>query len=208
MNWVDIGIIGFLGITVFIGIKKGLLMSFSNILSMIAAILVAKLYYGRLTVFLVEKTTLEDKIIKLLIEKKLFGGFIMGMPQGTLPAFAVNQFVENIYYFITMLIINAISMILIFVAARMVLVAIEGFLKSTMELPGLKEINGLGGGAIGLAKGVIILLIAFSILIPVSNIQTYAALRDGIQSSILAKYFYSYNFILGWIWDSAYNLIK
>jgi uncharacterized membrane protein required for colicin V production len=208
MNWIDISIIGFLGITVYIGMKKGLLMSFSNILSMIVAILVAKIYYSKLAIFLVSHTTLEDKIIKILMEKKLFAGFTMGMPKGVAPAFAASQFVENIYYFITMLIINAISILLIYVAARIALAVVEGFLKNTMELPGLKEINGIGGGAIGLIKGVVVLLIVFSILIPMSNIQTWTAIRDGIQTSLLAKFFYSYNFILGWIWDSAFNLIR
>ncbi|MFZ5353927.1 MAG: CvpA family protein [Bacillota bacterium] len=208
MNWIDFCILAVLGITAFSGLKKGLVVSFFNMISMIVAILVARSYYSTLTVLLVDKTSIEESIMKFLIEKKIFSGFSMGLPEGISPAFAGDQLISNLHYFITMLIMNAISIIVIYFGVRLLLSIAEGFLKGTTELPVLKEVNGLGGAAIGLAKGVIILLIVFALIIPISNIQTWTGLRNGIEGSMLAKYFYNYNFILGWIWNSAYELIK
>jgi hypothetical protein len=88
------------------------------------------------------------------------------------------------------------------------LAIVEGYVKRATELPGLNEINKLGGGAIGFAKTVLILLLIFAAIIPVSNMVPWASFKEVVQSSLLARYFYSYNFILGWIWNSAFDLIK
>jgi uncharacterized membrane protein required for colicin V production len=101
--------------------------------------------------------------------------------------------------------INLIAMVGIYLVVRFLLAIVEGYVKKATELPGLNEINKLGGGAIGLAKTVLILLIIFAAIIPASNMLPYPGFKEVVQNSILTKYLYSYNFILGWIWNSAFE---
>ncbi|MDF2519750.1 MAG: Colicin production protein, partial [Clostridia bacterium] len=114
----------------------------------------------------------------------------------------------DIHTFLSIAIVNLISIIAIYFIARFVLAIVEGYVKSAAKLPVLNEVNRLGGGAIGLIKTVLILLLIFAAIIPVSNALPWQGFRDALQSSVLAGYFYSYNFILGWIWNTALEIIK
>jgi hypothetical protein len=72
----------------------------------------------------------------------------------------------------------------------------------------LREVNSIGGAFIGLAKNVLVIMLIFTIITPASAIKPLSAIASGIEASTLAKYFYTYNFILGWIWSAALDLLK
>ena len=207
MNWVDVAIVIFvIGIT-FIEMNKGLLVSVSSLVCLIISVFIAKTYYKVFTVFLIQNTNIEERILKFLADKNILEDITksIGINNSMFPVGERLQ--TDIGLFITVLIVNALSMICIFILARILLSIVEGFLKGASKLPGLKEINNLGGAALGFAKSVLILLLIFTVLIPLSNIGSWTMLRDGIQSSFLAQILYSYNFILGWIWKAALDLI-
>lgn len=208
MNWIDYAIIAFLALGVLSGLRKGFILSVSNIACIIAAIFVAKNYYKDVALSLIQNTVLEDKTLKFLQEKNLMGGFLQGMMKEN-PVFAFsNGFTADFNSFASVLIINAIAMIGIFLAARFILAVAEKYLAGIAELPGLRDLNRLGGAALGLGKSVIILLLVFAVVTPVSALPFFSPFSEGIKASMLAKYFYTYNFILGWIWSTALDIIK
>lgn len=208
MNWIDYAIIAILLLGAFSGYRKGLLMSVSSIICLMVSILVAKTYYKAVALLLVENTAIEEKIRIYLTEK----GFIQSMlmsPSGESTVFSMSKsFGSDLNSFVTVLIINAISVVLIFLAARLLLGIAEGLLAGVMSVPGLKEVNGIGGAVVGLLKNIIIIMLAFMIIAPASSLKPLSMISEGLEASTLAKYFYTYNFILGWIWTAALDFLN
>lgn len=208
MNWIDYGIIAIIALGVITGFRKGLLKSISSIVCLLASIIVAKTYYKTITLFLVENTSLEEKITGFLTEKAFVKNILLS-PSGERAVFSVsNSFNSDINTFATVLIINAISILALFLAVRFILGIAEHFLVGVVEVPGLKEVNSVGGALIGAAKNIIIIMLIFTIITPVSAIKSLSGIANGIEASTLAKYFYSYNFILGWIWSAALDFLN
>lgn len=208
MNWIDYAIIAILLLGAFSGYRKGLLMSVSSIICLMVSILVAKTYYKVVARFLVENTAIEEKIRVYLTEK----GFIQSMllsPSGESTVFSMSKsFSGDLNSFVTVLIINAISVVLIFLAARLLLGIAEGLMAGVMSMPGLKEVNGIGGAVVGLLKNIIIIMLVFMIIAPASSLKPFSMISEGLEASTLAKYFYTYNFILGWIWTAALDFLN
>lgn len=208
MNWLDYTILAILILGVFSGMRKGLLGSISNILCIVASIFAAKSFYKQVSLFLMQKTPIDEKLTEFLMEKD-YAKNLVPIIETENAVFTFSQsFISDLNTFLSILIINAASILLIYVAARCILALLEGYLSSIMEIPGLKEMNRLGGGLIGLAKSVIILMLIFTFITPVSAMEILSPINEGIQKSIIAKYFYSYNFILDWIWSAALDFIN
>lgn len=208
MNWVDYGIIAILIFGVISGLRKGLVMSISSIICLLASIMVAKTYYKSVTIFLVENTSIEEKITSFLSEKAIAKSMILA-PVGESPVFSISKnFTSDLNSFATVLIINAISVLIIFLVVRLLLGFAEGFLVGAVEMPGLREVNSIGGAVVGVAKNVLVIMLIFTIATPATAIKPLSAIASGIEASTLAKYFYTYNFILGWIWSAALDLLK
>ncbi len=208
MNWIDIVIIGLICVGVISGAARGFVASITSVACMIISIVVAKTYYNTLSMLLLANTSLKDVLTNYMVEKKLLNGVTSLMPGGNMTTFYSDYFVEDIQTFLSIAIINIISIITIYFVVRIVLYVVEGYVKGATKMPVLNEINKLGGGTIGLIKMVFILLMVFAVITPTSNIIPWQGLKDALQTSILAKYLYSYNFILGWIWNSAIELVK
>ena len=208
MNWIDYGIIAILVFGVISGLRKGLVMSISSIICLMASIMVAKTYYKTATIFLVENTAIEEKITSFLSEKAFVKNMLLS-PSGESTVFSIsNSFTSDLNSFVTVLIINAISVLIIFLAVRFLLGIAEGFLARVVEVPGLREVNGIGGAIVGFAKNVIVIMLIFTIITPVSAIKPLSGIAGGIEASTLSKYFYTYNFILGWIWSAALDIMN
>ena len=208
MNWIDYGIIAILVFGVISGLRKGLVMSISSIICLMASIMVAKTYYKTATIFLVENTAIEEKITSFLSEKAFVKNMLLS-PSGESTVFSISSgFTSDLNSFVTVLIINAISVLIIFLAVRFLLGIAEGFLARVVEVPGLREVNGIGGAIVGFAKNVIVIMLIFTIITPVSAIKPLSGIAGGIEASTLSKYFYTYNFILGWIWSAALDIMN
>lgn len=208
MNWIDYGIIAILALGVISGLRKGLLMSISSIICLLASILVAKTYYKIVTIFLVENTPIEEKITDFLSEKAFAKNMLLA-PTGESTVFSISKnFTGDLNSFVTVLIINAISVLIIFLSVRLLLGLAEGFLVGAVEMPGLREVNSIGGAVLGFVKNIIVIMLIFTIITPVSAIKPLSVIANGIETSTLAKYFYTYNFILGWIWSAALDFFK
>lgn len=208
MNWVDYVIIAVLLWGVITGIRKGFVMSVSNIACIIAAIFIAKTFYKEVAVFLINNTSIEDKITKFLVDKNLTKDLLPAFSKSSTVFAAADKINVDITNLLTYAIVNAVALLLIYLAARFALAIVESFIQGVASLPGLRELNGLGGIAIGLAKSLFILLLAFAVFVPLSSVKAFGVISQGISGSMLAKYFYSYNFILGWIWNTALELLK
>ncbi len=208
MNWIDYCIIIIMILGVAIGFKKGLLKSIYSIICLLISIIIAKSYYKTLTVFLVKNTPLEEKVIGFLSEKAFLRKMLL-IPLGKSPVFSFSEnFFSDINTFAAMLVINAISILAIFLAARLILGIAEDFLSDAVEIPGVREVNRIGGAIIGLGKNVILIMLVFTVMTPISAMRPFSGIMGEIRSSVLAGYFYDYNFILSWIWTAALDWLN
>lgn len=208
MNWLDSVIIIVLAFGAINGLRKGFVTSITKLLGFIISIFIAKTYYLAATAFIIENTDLEDKVMEFVIKKGAISNFF-DVPFSALKMLSNGgELTNNINSFISISIINAISLFVIFIGCRILFAFIEVFLNSLFKLPGLNDVNKMGGLFIGLAISALGLLIFFAIIIPLTNIGSWEFMNNSIQNSILSKYFYSYNFILSWILDSALSFIS
>lgn len=208
MNWIDYGIIAILALGVISGLRKGLVLSISSIICLLASIMVAKTYYKTVTKFLVKNTSLEEKIASFLSEKDFISNMLYPA-NGESPVFSISEsFTSDVNSFVTVLLINAISVLMVFLAARLILSLAEGFLIGVVSIPGLREVNSIGGAFVGFVKNVIIIMLIFTIITPASAIKPLSSIAKAIEASTLANYFYTYNFILGWIWSAALDFLN
>lgn len=197
MNWVDCVIILILIFGAVSGASKGLVLTVIRVGGLIFSLIISKAYYLEFSKYLIINTPIEDKIIAFIEHKNISDSlWYLGEKIG-------SELLNNV----TIAIINLISLISLFILCKIAFSILELILSGICELPGLKEVNKLGGLIVGVCGSVIVLLIAFSILMPMMSCGLIKGFEHSLSQSSLAKYFYSYNFILNWIFDSTTNYL-
>jgi uncharacterized membrane protein required for colicin V production len=194
-----------------------------NTVAFFAAIIAARLYYADLARYLKDNTNFFNKIYALVLDSlkgdsSLFEGALSGgrdlpeafesliPPSGAVSA-AQGYALAGIAQAVSGIIINLLSIILIFIAVRIAFAITAVLLNSLVRLPVLKQFNKLGGIAAGFIKGVVVLMLAFALVIPVTAIFPAEGLLRGIEGSAAAVYFYRYNFVVPWALDVLSRII-
>ena len=198
MNWLDYIIILIIVIGILYGSAKGFIHSIFSIGGLIVSIIAAKKYHMLVAKLLVSYTGIENILLGFIQKNKVTEAFMFSMP--------VDKGFSDLYQYITMVIINCIALLLTFMAARACMLLLEALLKGVFKLPVLSALNRSGGAVVGLAQAILILLFCYAIFIPLSSLGKFDYIHQAIATSMLSKYFYQYNFILGWALDTALNI--
>lgn len=198
MNWLDYTILAIITIGVLNGAIRGFIHGIFRTCGIILAIIIGKKYYGSLANLLIENTAIEEMLMDFIQNNKVVEAFSFVFP----PDGGLN----NIYQFIAFVIINCISIFILFIGARICIALLEALLNEIFSLPVLSFFNHSFGAILGLVNGVLIILFLFAMLIPLASIEKFGFIYRSIDNSLLAKYFYQYNFIFNWILDSATDL--
>lgn len=223
MNWVDGIILAVLLVSTLKGYLQGFVTAFINTVAFFASIIAARLYYADLARYLKDNTAFYNKIYTVVLDSlqgksSLFGGALSGgrdlpeaferliPPSGAVSA-VQGYALAGVAQAVSGIIINLLSIILIFIAVRIAFAIIAVLLNSLVKLPVLKQFNKLGGIAAGFIKGVVGLMLAFALVIPVTAIFPAEGLLRGIEGSAAALYFYRYNFIVPWALDVLSKII-
>ena len=107
-----------------------------------------------------------------------------------------NNVMEVITDSITLLIMRIIAMLLVFVIVRILVFLAMKFLESLFGLPGLKTINKVLGGIIGVINALLAVYIicgGVSLLVPTDKLSIVS---QTIEQTMLLKYFYNNNLLL------------
>lgn len=208
MNGLDYAVLVILVIGVLAGAIRGLIHSVFQLVGLIIAIIAAKKYYTYVSNFIISNTNIENAIHAFINKKNvsevLSNGGLLEELYLTLP---VVRILNDFTGYITMVLINCIALFITFMAARICIALLEVFLKEVFKLPVLSTINHSGGAIFGLVETVLVLLLVYAILVPVATFGRFNMINKAIETSTLSKYFYSYNFILKWIFDNTLNII-
>jgi len=218
LNWLDLCIIIIISLNGFIGLSRGLILSLFSIGSYIVGFMAAKLYYPYLSQFIMKNTNIITRI-QGFIFNRIEGdiGALQRGPVNPLSALGLPRAVEEIFLqeasltygneilegfkiyisqMIGKMLIDLLSIIIIFLFTKALLGIIGGILNNIASIPVIRQFNSLGGFFVGLAKGLLIVYILTALLVPAVSIFKIDVLREGLNNSAIASYFYDENILL------------
>ena len=200
MNYVlDLGLLAFIGLTTFVGYKRGLIKVAFKLISFILAIVLSVVLYRPIANFIIDHTSIDDTIQNTVEER-------LTSPDTTKEE--TENMVSNYYHSIkntsktvmaktiSKTIIQISCILIVFIVSRIVLLFFKFSGDLIAKLPIIKQLNGVGGFVYGFLIGFVILYILFAmiaLLAPMMNINSFINL---INSSILANIMYNNNIIL------------
>lgn len=230
MNWTDIAAIIIILVFTVIGIRSGFLYSVFRLVSYLLSVIFAIKFYPVLSNMLkntVLYTSIKDAVIKGIIRQQeanpagLEGSTADSIVVGLkVPGFIKEAILENIIKKdilgiqkildaigseIAMLVLNILSVILIYLIIRFGLVFARVIIKAIASLPVFKQLDKTGGLVLGALEGVLVVYILCAVLILFSAFPKFSSTIDSIEDSQFANYFYQNNFIVGWLNETSFS---
>lgn len=216
MNYADICILVIVVGFALLGMINGLVSSVFRIASFFVSVFLAVKFYPFVADMLI-KTKLY-----INIETAVFNKLTKGMEASTeiidadytgimdkllLPDFIKDLFVTGksndyveaageISTQISTLIINILSVLLLFIVIRLALVLVKYILTGITKLPVLKQLDKVGGLILGALEGSLVVYVIMAILMLFNSAEFFAKIANEIESSVVAKFFYEKNLIL------------
>lgn len=199
---VDLIIIGIILLSTFIGYKRGLIKVAVKILSFFIAIILAFTLCTPVTNMIIENTTIDENIETRIIDKILpedskEENQTVEIEKGLSNLLKIDKegTVKTVAHEFTVKIIKAASLILIFIATKILLIIVAFFTDAISELPVISQFNKLGGTIYGLLKGIFMVFVIFAIVFIASPMMD-ASILEKINSSILGSLMYNNNLLL------------
>lgn len=122
-------------------------------------------------------------------------------------ALGITEFKTYVANYLTCLMINALSFILVFLGSVIVLRIVAGCLNIISYLPVLHSMNKLGGFLLGLVNGFVILWIICIAATIFSGTGLGGYIYGQINDSMFLKFIYDHNYLLTIVANLAYLLI-
>lgn len=142
-----------------------------------------------------EAETIEGLSIPKIIKEQLMDDNV----KKTYETLGVNSVEEYVSLYIAYSIINCIAYIVVFVLAITILKIIVHAINLISKLPVVNTMNKLGGAAIGLIRGLIIVWIGLVVVTMLGSTSLGIQMYEQINESIFLSYLYSNNLILNTI---------
>lgn len=218
-TWIDILIIGVIVICMIWGACRGLIQSIFSIITIILSFVVAKVFTGPLSLWLVNNTKIEDTIHTFLRVNEVVptslsnevsngtanvAGWFQSLNLGDIPN-KIIRFFENLWtsgsqtisntgdYAIDALtssIISFISFVGLLILAYIIISLIMEILNIVTKLPVIRTFNRLGGAAFGFIKGLMVNLVLVSIIFILAIFLKDSSLNVALRDSMFAANFY------------------
>lgn len=192
---VDIILIAFLILSIFLGYKKGLAALAIKLCAFIIAIVITFILYRPIGNLIINTTSIDESIedsiynkVTEMIQKddnnELTSDLIESAKQGMLPE-ASRKLAINVVY--------GGTLIILFVIIRIALIFVSALANLIAKLPIIKQFNELGGAVYGLLRGVIILYAILLIISFVGELSPKNMATQAINESTIGKIMYENN---------------
>lgn len=198
MNYlIDIIVLVIIALFTFIGYKKGLINVAFKLISFVLAIVISLILYKPLSNFIINKTTLDDKL-EVTIQDRLSSDVSKEEKDNILSNYythAKNASVSVLASNISKTIVNISCVLIVFIISKIILLFFKFGADLIAKLPIIKQFNSVGGFAYGLIKGflfIYIVLAVVALLAPITNINNIINI---INSSIITNIMYNNNLI-------------
>ncbi len=107
--------------------------------------------------------------------------------------------VDAIGHEISMLIINIISMLLIYFLIRFGLMFTRIIIRAVASLPIFKQLDKAGGIALGAVEGILVVYVLCAFITLFSASPAFNSAINSVKQARFAHYFYENNFIVSWL---------
>lgn len=212
---IDLIILVLIGVCIFLGAKRGLVLSMISALSLVIALLVGYLLMP-VVGGVIGKTPLAsstEKTVYTYISDAVSSeeGYEKALEKSELPDFMKdkvvdilvqsqeNETVENGIQKAAKaaadLVVKAVSVLLVAVITFIALISVKSLWKGIRKLPVLHQVDTVGGIAFGLCQGILIVSAVMLVLSLFGAGGVGKVLMSTIQGSILGGFFYSHNFL-------------
>jgi uncharacterized membrane protein required for colicin V production len=224
MNWTDLAVLIIIVVFTIIGVKNGFLYSVFRLFSYILSVIFAIKFYPVLSSML-QKTVIftniksvvvegiikqqadnvsviKDRTAQTIVDGLKLPGFLKDSILDNITKkdiFGVQKILDAVGSEIAMLVINILSVILIYVIIRFALIFARIFIKAIAKLPVFKQLDKTGGLVLGAIEGILVVYILCAVLILFSAFPKFSSTIESIEGSQFASYFYQNNFIVSWI---------
>ena len=193
---IDVIILLLILISTYLGYRKGLVSLAVSLIGFIAAIIITVVFYRPIGNLIINNTSLDErlqvtiqqKVENIVIEEgnenEITNGLIESAKQGVLPSATITIAVNVIY---------GVTMIAMFIIARIVLLLINLVADSIAKLPILNQFNKAGGILYGLLRGFIITYLIVMIINLVIVFNPNGTVNKAVQQTFLTKTISEYN---------------
>lgn len=233
MNWVDYVVIGVIAGYALIGYARGFIYAVFKVASFFVAALFSLQFYpyvSRMLISVIHLDVTMKNIISNNLTKAVSSGqggqgasseaikglvSSWGLPSpveavvvknlSVQASQAAGNIIESLSQSLSLIAVNIVSIIIIFAVVSFILIFARNLLEGLARLPIFKQINRVGGIVFGTLQGVMIVYIAFAILTLFASSQELKNVFTDINSSVLAKNFYTHNLLLIWAFGGKGN---
>lgn len=229
MNWTDLAVICIILIFAIIGLYNGFIFSIFRLGSFFISVFVSVKYNPVMARLLRATTLDENilKSIKhaLMIQQQSTAPQIDSQVKEAaadsiirelqLPSFLKNkliahtpspskilpieQIIDVVSEGLTDIVINIISLILLYIAIRVALAFARFIFKGIAKLPVFRQVDKFGGFALGAVEGLLSIYLIMALLMLFNSASKFKPVFDALNTSVIAKFFYQNNFIINWM---------
>lgn len=197
---VDIVLIAILVLAAFLGYKKGLVNTIFSVVAFLVSIILSFILYTPVSSFINNNTQLNQKIETIVTEKlqteendnNIYNNNVIKNMENSAKDVAIKETSKQV----AMLGVNLISIICVYLVARIVLILLKGVINGIASLPVIKQFNEIGGLVAGFAKGLVLIYLVFAIVILLSDMFDFSGFVSLIDKSLLGKVFFDNNVII------------
>lgn len=201
---VDLILIAFFVLFIFLGYKKGLAGSLIKLCSFVIALILALVLFKPVGNIIKDNTQLDENIKNTVVETfiKKDSSEEENMPNDLIENIsseienATTEVVDTTAQSISDTIINIGAGILVFIVARLLLIIVSIFVKQIVKLPIIGLVDKVGGIAYGAVEGIVIIYIVLGLISLTSLIWVDNVVVTAITNSGIGSFLYNNNLIL------------
>ena len=229
MNWSDLVVIAIIGVFGIIGLINGFIYSIFRLASYFASIIIAVKFYPVVSGILMKtaifvnikasilknlllqgqtlvpkvdsqaKLAAADKIIDRLPLPGFFKTTLIDKIPQPSKLFDLTTVMDNISGELAGVVIDIMSLVLLYILVRIALIFIKFIIKGIAKLPVFKQMDKMGGFAFGAVEGLLTVYIVCAVLMLFNASPQFLHVFEAIDNSVVAKFFYQNNFIVNWM---------
>jgi ABC-type bacteriocin/lantibiotic exporter with double-glycine peptidase domain len=200
----DIIVIAIIALFIFLGYKRGLVKVAISLIAFVIAIIITLILYKPVSKLIINNTQIDENIantiyinigIKDIEQESEFIEYLdkytdenLGTSGEIILGNSVNELAQKI--------IEIGCMIVIYLVARVALIALSLLSGIITKLPLIKQFNELGGAVYGIFQGFLIVYTLLAVVFILASTSVNTDVINAIESSHLCNFMYSNNLIL------------
>ena len=203
VTWAGIAAIGVLLFTGYTGYRRGFIKEIVSFFFVFLALALAWMLNPYVNTFLMQKTSLYDKIQESC--RELPGGQNVVEGDEAYQYLAVDTFGDYISEYLARAIINGLSYLIAYALANLVLRVVLLVLDMIAGLPLISDANRLTGGIVGVAKGILFIWIALLLLTILCSSDIGKRGLELVEKDSVLQVLYKHDVLVNFFMDIFYK---